>query len=42
MEKEIPIENAPLTSEEKVALQKLSQADFEFIDATIMSNCFPK
>ena len=42
MEKEIPIANDPLTSEEMAALQKLSQADFEFIDATIMSNCFPR
>ncbi len=42
MEKEIPVANAPLTSEEKTALQKLSQADLEFIDATIVSNCFPK
>jgi hypothetical protein len=42
MEEEIPIANAPLTSEEEAALQKLTQADFEFIDATILSYCLPR
>jgi hypothetical protein len=40
MEEEIPIPTPPLTNEEKAALKKLSQADIEFIDATIMANCF--
>lgn len=39
MNEETPIENPPLTGEELSAVAKLTEADLQTIDATILANC---
>jgi Protein of unknown function len=39
MNEEIPMATPPLTAEEESAVAKLSDVDFQTIDATVLANC---
>jgi hypothetical protein len=42
MPDEIPTANRPLTAEEQAVIAKLSDADFQVIDAAILANCMDR